>query len=80
MYYLLGYNLNLYYVIGLLKYEISPFLSLSSFLNFIQTLNTPIFIYFGILFLSTTVISLFLLSYFGFYGVFLINLITLLLF
>jgi hypothetical protein len=42
--------------------------------------NLPIFFYFGILFIFTTVFSLILLSYYGFYGVFFLNLITILLF
>jgi hypothetical protein len=42
--------------------------------------NLPIFFYFGILFIFTTIFSLLLLSYYGFYGVFFLNLITILLF
>lgn len=40
----------------------------------------PLFIYFGFLFVFSTVISLFCLSYLGLYGVFIINLITIVLF
>ena len=46
--------------------------------NFIN--SYPIFIYFGFLFIFSTVISLFCLSYLGLYGVFVINLITIILF
>lgn len=42
--------------------------------------NLPIFFYFGLLFILTTIFSLLLLSYYGFYGVFFLNLITILLF
>lgn len=48
----------------------------------IYTFNSslPFFFYFGILFIFSTLLSLILLSYLGFYGVFLLNLITLVLF
>ena len=42
--------------------------------------NLPIFFYFGMLFIFSTILSLFLLSYLGLYGVFLLNLITILFF
>lgn len=42
--------------------------------------NLPIFFYFGLLFILTTIFSLLLLSYYGFYGVFFLNLVTILLF
>jgi hypothetical protein len=42
--------------------------------------NLPIFFYFGMLFILTTISSLFLLSYYGFYGVFFLNLISILFF
>lgn len=42
--------------------------------------NLPLFFYFGILFILTTIFSLLLLSYYGFYGVFFLNLITIILF
>lgn len=42
--------------------------------------NLPIFFYFGLLFILTTIFSLFLLSYYGFYGVFILNLITIICF
>jgi hypothetical protein len=42
--------------------------------------NLPVFFYFGILFILTTIFSLFLLSYYGFYGVFILNLVTIVLF
>lgn len=42
--------------------------------------NLPIFFYFGLLFVVTTISSLFLLSYLGLYGVFIINLVSIILF
>lgn len=42
--------------------------------------NLPIFFYFGILFILSTIFSLFLLSYLGLYGVFILNLITIIAF
>ena len=42
--------------------------------------NLPVFFYFGMLFIFSTILSLFLLSYLGLYGVFIINLITILMF
>lgn len=46
----------------------------------IHSFNLPIFFYFGLLFIFTTIFSLILLSYLGLYGVFLLNMITLFLF
>jgi hypothetical protein len=46
----------------------------------VASFNLPIFFYFGLLFVFTTIFSLFLLSYYGFYGVFLINLVSIILF
>lgn len=46
----------------------------------IYTYNLPIFFYFGLLFILTTLFSLLLLSYLGLYGVFIINLFSLVLF
>ena len=42
--------------------------------------NLPVFFYFGLFFILSTVLSLFLLSYLGLYGVFFLNLLTILLF
>jgi len=42
--------------------------------------NLPIFFYFGLLFIFTTLSSLFLLSYYGLYGVFFINLVSIIIF
>lgn len=42
--------------------------------------NLPVFFYFGLLFIFTTLSSLILLSYYGFYGVFFINLISIIMF
>ena len=42
--------------------------------------NLPIFFYFGVLFILSTVLSLFLMSYLGLYGVFFLNLITMVMF
>lgn len=44
------------------------------------TLNYPVFIYFGLLFILTTIFSLLFFSYLGLYGTFVINLISILLF
>ncbi len=50
------------------------------FFDGVHTLDLPIFFYFGILFVLTTVISLLLMSYLGLYGVFFINLVSIILF
>lgn len=42
--------------------------------------NLPVFFYFGLLFIFSTLISFFLLSYLGLYGVFFLNLLTIILF
>lgn len=42
--------------------------------------NLPIFFYFGLFFIFSTIMSLFLLSYLGLYGVFFLNLLTIILF
>lgn len=42
--------------------------------------NLPVFFYFGVLFIFSTIFSFLLLSYYGFYGVFFLNLVTILLF
>lgn len=42
--------------------------------------NTPIFIYFGFLFFFSNIISILLLSYLGFYGVFFFNFLTIIFF
>lgn len=47
---------------------------------FMRFSNLPLFFYFGLLFIFSTISSLFLLSYYGFYGVFILNLITIILF
>ena len=46
----------------------------------IYSFNLPLFFYFGILFIFTTIFSLIFLSYLGFYGAFFINLISLIFF
>ena len=46
----------------------------------IYSFNLPLFFYFGLLFIFTTVASLLLLSYLGLYGVFLLNMISIFLF
>lgn len=61
---------------------------LNEFINFkdIFTITTPqlykypLFLYFGLLFLLTTIFSLIFLSYLGLYGVFILNLISITLF
>ena len=42
--------------------------------------NLPVFFYFGLIFILTTLSSFFLLSYLGLYGVFFLNLVSILLF
>lgn len=42
--------------------------------------NLPVFFYFGVLFVLSTIFSLFFLSYLGLYGVFILNLITIVMF
>lgn len=42
--------------------------------------NLPVFFYFGLLFILSTISSLFLLSYLGLYGVFFLNLVTIVFF
>lgn len=52
-----------------------------SFFNFfILGFNLPLFFYFGLIYIFTTLISLLLLSYYGFYGVFVLNLISIVFF
>lgn len=48
--------------------------------KFLYFSNTPLFFYFGLLFILSTVFSLFLLSYLGLYGVFFLNLLTIVMF
>lgn len=78
-FYIYIFNINIYFY-ELFKY--SFYYNYESYffkINFINS-NLPIFFYFGVLFLISSVISLFFLSYLGFYGVFILNLITILLF
>lgn len=65
------FNLNLFY------YEHFYF---NFYKKFFFGVNLPIFFYFGLLFILTTIFSLVLLSYYGFYGAFFINLISIILF
>lgn len=47
---------------------------------FLRFSNLPVFFYFGCMFILSTISSIFLLSYYGFYGVYMFNLITILFF
>lgn len=74
------YNTNLF---SKLIYDFYYFLfSFDEYLYhiIIYSFNLPIFFYFGILFIFTTLCSLLLLSYLGLYGSFLLNMFTLFLF
>ena len=78
-------NSNIYsvYLISKLTHNFYYFLfSFDEYLYhiIIYSFNLPIFFYFGILFIFTTIFSLILLSYLGLYGSFLLNMITLFLF
>jgi hypothetical protein len=50
------------------------------FKYFVLCFNLPVFFYFGLIYIFTTLISLVLLSYYGFYGVFILNLISIIFF
>jgi hypothetical protein len=60
------------------KFYLSYFFSIIKF-N-ILNLELPLFFFFYLLFIFTTVSSLFLLSFFGFYGIFVLNLISIVIF
>lgn len=66
------------------KFYMSIFYYEHIHLNFFKKIlynsNLPVFFYFGLLFIFTTIFSLLLLSYFGFYGAFFINLISIVFF
>jgi len=77
-----SYNFNILYVNFLNSFVFKFYNIFFIFNNYtynivIYSYNLPIFFYFGILFIFTTISSLILLSYLGLYGVFLLNLISL---
>jgi len=59
---------------------VNEYLYISFFKYFILGFNLPLFFYFGLIFIFTTLISFILLSYYGFYGVFILNLISIIFF
>jgi hypothetical protein len=65
-----------------MNYDIwlNEYLYLSFFKYFVLGFNLPVFFYFGLIYIFTTLISLVLLSYYGFYGVFILNLISIIFF
>ncbi len=68
---------------SIIQWEIDCFEFIKSFLIndfFYNETNQPYFIYFGYLFIFTTVVSFFLMSHLGLYGVFFLNLITIIMF
>jgi hypothetical protein len=73
--YVLNFRINDFYQFIILKYlnDISLFIS-EVIVNY---LNYPIFILFAVLFFLTSFFSLLSLSYLGFYGVFILNFISL---
>jgi len=78
-------NSNIFYIYILNKFIFNFYYFLFSFDEYlyhiiIYSFNLPLFFYFGILFIFTTLSSLVLLSYLGLYGVFLLNLFSLFLF
>lgn len=80
-------NLKIFYDFFIYNMELNLLYFNSEFLyskNFTKIIilnsNLPIFFYFCLLFIMTTLFSLLLLSYLGLYGVFFLNLITILLF
>ena len=78
-------NFDIYYfgIINVFIYKFTLFKFLfdeNLYHIIIYSFNLPFFFYFGLLFILTTIFSLIFLSYLGFYGVFLINLISLIFF
>lgn len=81
-FYNVGFNLHLkneVIMLNLLNNDLSFNFLYNFNLHFLLTYiyNEPWFFYFGIFFLTTTIISFFFISYLGLYGVFLINIISL---
>ncbi len=73
--YTIFFNVN---IISNVKNLILNFCNLELNINFIN--SYPLFIYFGLLFLATTIFSLICLNYLGLYGVFIVNLVSIILF
>lgn len=82
-------NLFFFNDLNLIDYFINVFYKNAfGFFDFLQSINSfsfnyldyPLFIWFGFLFLFSSLFSLFFLNYLGFYGIFVLNWITLFLF
>lgn len=79
-------NLVFFYILKITELKVNyyvwvnEYLYISFFKYFLLGFNLPLFFYFGLIFIFTTLISLILLSYYGFYGVFILNLISIILF
>jgi hypothetical protein len=79
-------DLVFFYILKITEFKVNyyvwvnEYLYISFFKYFILGFNLPLFFYFGLTFIFTTLISLVLLSYFGFYGVFILNLISIVFF
>jgi len=56
------------------------YIFISFYKYFILGFNLPLFFYFGLIYIFTTLISFLLLSYYGFYGVFILNLMSIVFF
>jgi NADH:ubiquinone oxidoreductase subunit 5 (subunit L)/multisubunit Na+/H+ antiporter MnhA subunit len=74
------YYLELGETLSQLKKDARSIFTIEGIYNFFYNNNTPLFIYFGCFFILSTIISLVLMSYLGLYGVFVLNLITIVLF
>lgn len=70
----------LFYKVDLVVDSLKSFFNIDFFFNSSFLKSNPIFFYTGFLFLFSTLLSLILMSYLGLYGVFVVNLITLLTF
>jgi len=82
-----GYDdLTFFYCLKITEFNINfkvwfyEYIYISFFKYFILGFNLPLFFYFGLIYIFTTLISLILLSYYGFYGVFILNLISIVFF
>jgi len=63
-----------------LKVWLHEYIFISFYKYFILGFNLPLFFYFGLIYIFTTLISFVLLSYYGFYGVFILNLVSIIFF
>ena len=75
------YNNTIDYILSYPRlFFLDLFNTFISLVYYINNADLPVFFYFGLCFILTTVISLILMSYLGLYGVFIINLITIIMF